>query len=85
MVEHGTLESRSAQRAIHFGFFATIEAADTFRLQMPQPEELNITILHRRFPWRDLTKQEVAAGKIGPDVDFDAFVRRVDASQSERH
>jgi hypothetical protein len=72
---------RTGQRQIHSGFFRTIRDADAYRRQMPDADALTITVLYDRFPERDLTEAEIAAGEV--DDSIDGRVKRLVAERQE--
>lgn len=57
-------ENRTSQRAIHDGYFPTIALADAYRQKMPDADALSIHVLYHRYPTRDLTDDEIAAGEV---------------------
>jgi hypothetical protein len=52
------------ERPIHEGFFRTIRQADRYRQQMPDADVLDIVFVEDRYPLRNLTDAEIAAGRI---------------------
>jgi hypothetical protein len=59
---------QTSQRAIHDGFFPTIALADAYRQKMPDADALAIHVLYHRYPTRDLTDEEIAAGEARLDM-----------------
>ena len=58
------LPSGIAQRPIHEGYFTMIQRAEQYRRLMPDAADLAIVLLRNRYPSRDLTDPEIAAGKV---------------------
>jgi hypothetical protein len=75
------VELRS-QRPIHEGYFRTIREAEAYRRKMPDADALCITVLYDRFPERDLTEAEIAAGEI--DEAIGGEIKRLVAERKSR-
>lgn len=83
-------EGPTPQRPIHEGYFPTIALADAYRQQMPDADSLAIRVLYHRYPVRDLTDEEIAAGDAqldlasGNDNWIARVMRRVDEPEVTR-
>lgn len=60
---------KSGQKTIHAGYFLTIAEADAYRGEQPDAAQLAVTVLHDRYPIRDLTAAKLESGKIDPGQD----------------
>ena len=79
--QNAHLEGRSAQRQVHDGYFTTIRDADAYRQQMPDADALRIMLSYKRYPFRDLSDAEIAAGEVGPD-ELDDLRRQIDGQNA---
>jgi hypothetical protein len=70
-------DERSSQRQIHEGYFRSVREADAYRHKMPDADALSIVLLYDRYPLRDLSDDEIAAGTVNDSDDDKDFARRI--------
>jgi hypothetical protein len=64
-------------RAIHDGFFLTIGAAETYRLEQTNADQLSVLVLHDLYPIRDATEAERATGELDSAEDKGELIEKI--------